>query len=146
MIRQVHSEHMRILARKLKEEFYFSTLGHFGHVSGPKSQTGPKIKIPVQQFFGPWVDQQSLKKWKAYLKNCGSSSNLTKFGHTHTYIHTYTHTEGRQNGRKPVKITATASNAVALKTRKNYQLNMTNWLCQKFSFLPKKFKRWQGFR
>jgi len=62
MIRQVHSEHMRILARKLKEEFYFLTLGHFGHVSGPKSQTGPKIKNPVQQFFGPWVDQQSLKK------------------------------------------------------------------------------------
>jgi len=62
MIRQVHSGQLRILARKLKEEFYFQTLGHFGHVSGPKSPTGTKVKNPAQLFFGTWVDQQSLKK------------------------------------------------------------------------------------
>ena len=56
-----HSEHMRTMAIKLKEEFYFKTLGHFGHVSGPKSQTVPKIINPVQQFLGPWVDQKSRK-------------------------------------------------------------------------------------
>ena len=26
-------------------------------------------------------------------KNCGSSSNLTKFGHTYTHTHTHTHTQ-----------------------------------------------------
>ena len=71
---------------------------------------GPKIKNPVQQFFGPWANQQSLKKWKAYLKHCESSSNLTKFGHKQVHPHP----EGRQNGHAPGKITATASNAVAL--------------------------------
>ena len=29
---------------------------------GPNLKTGPKIKNPVQQFFGPWVDHSSLKR------------------------------------------------------------------------------------
>ena len=70
----------------------------------------------VPWFFGPWVDQQSLKKWKAYLKNCRSSSNFNEFGHT--YIHTYTTLHYRRQTRLAM-ITATSSGKNLSSTRSN---------------------------
>ena len=50
MVRWVQSEHLRILTQKLKEEFYFQTLGHLGPFWGIAQKRGPKSKFWSNNF------------------------------------------------------------------------------------------------
>ena len=63
MVRWVQSEHLRILTQKLKEEFYFQTLGHLGPFWGIARKPGHKSKFWSNNFLDMvrWLYSEEMR-------------------------------------------------------------------------------------